>query len=102
MLQLIPIFLAEFTANIFASGIAPHNSTMVGLSCLVPSHNCLSLVCDSHTFDILHAKLFIRFTDFLDSLPDGLMHIFDDFLRIMLEPALLRSELFVLDDALAE
>ena len=98
----IIMLLLEPLANVFCSGVAPHDCIITGLTSLsVPADHGLSLVAKTQTQDLLNCKAFMAFHSAHDC-RDSLLHWIVDLHRVMLQPTLLLTDLLMWDNLLVD
>lgn len=92
----------EFFAGLLAAIIAPNNGIVVRLAGMIPAHDGLTLIGDSHSSQFLDLKPRIGLNGIGHRNLDAQFDILNDFLRIVFEPSLGRRDLFVLNEVLAD
>lgn len=91
----------ELLAGLLAPVVAPNNSIVVRFASMIPTDNSLALIGHPNSSQFIHLKSRIVLNRIGDSYLNAEPDILHDFLRIVLEPALGRRDLLVLNEVLA-
>jgi hypothetical protein len=96
LFECFTVLVFEGFANLLASIIAPNDGIVKRFALLVPANNCLSLVCHPRSQNAPNFKFTACFFCLFNRGSHAELYILDDLERVMLEPPIGGSDLFVL------